>query len=98
MEWARQAQNEGAGEILITAVEKDGSLQGYDLDLCRLTADAVTIPVLICGGAGSWKHFVEGFTKGGASAVCTANIYHFTEASIKSAKAYLGKAGIEIRE
>ncbi|HIF10532.1 MAG TPA: imidazole glycerol phosphate synthase cyclase subunit [Sneathiellales bacterium] len=97
-EWARRAQDEGAGEILITAVEKDGSVQGYDLDLCRLTSDAVTIPVLICGGAGNWKHFVDGFAKGGASAVCTANIYHFTEASIKSAKSFLGKAGIDVRE
>lgn len=97
-EWARQAQEEGAGEILITAVEKDGSVQGYDLELCRQTADAVTIPVLICGGAGNWKHFVQGFNEGHASAVCTANIYHFTESSIKSAKAYLAKAGIEIRD
>jgi imidazole glycerol-phosphate synthase subunit HisF len=97
-EWARQAQDEGAGEILVTAVEKDGSVEGYDLDLCRQTSDAVTIPVLICGGAGNWKHFVDGFTTGGASAACTANIYHFTEASIKSAKTFLGNAGIDIRE
>ena len=97
-EWAQRAQDEGAGEILVTSVEKDGSIEGYDLKLCRQTSDAVSVPVLICGGAGNWKHFVEGFKEGGASAVCTANIYHFTETSIKSAKAYLGKAGIEIRD
>lgn len=96
-EWARRAEAHGAGEILITAVERDGSLGGYDLDLCRRVADAVRVPVLVCGGAGAWQHFVDGFQKGGAAAVCTANIYHFTEASIRSAKAFLAKAGIPVR-
>lgn len=96
-EWARQAEMEGAGEILLTSVERDGSLQGYELDLCRHVVDAVRVPVLICGGAGAWSHFVDGFTKGGASAVCTANIYHFTESSIVSAKQFLHRAGIPVR-
>ena len=96
-EWARQAQECGAGEILVTSIEKDGSVQGYDLDLCRQVVDAVTIPVLISGGAGNWKHFTQGFQEGGASAVCTSNIYHFTETSIKSAKTFLTKAGINVR-
>jgi cyclase len=96
-EWARQAQDEGAGEILVSSVERDGSLQGYDLDLCRKVVDAVTIPVLICGGAGNWGHFDKAFTVGGASAVCTTNIYHFTESAIRSAKQYLVKAGIHVR-
>lgn len=95
--WARRAQDLGAGEILVTSVERDGALSGYDIELCRQVVDAVELPVLICGGAGKWAHFVEGFARGGASAVCTANIYHFTEASIHSAKAYLANAQIPVR-
>ncbi len=96
-DWARQAQGLGAGEILITSIDRDGSLQGYELPLCRAVADAVGVPVLISGGAGNWNHFVEGIQKGGASAVCTANIYHFTESSIQSAKRHLDNAGIPVR-
>jgi imidazole glycerol-phosphate synthase subunit HisF len=95
--WAQRAQELGAGEILITSVERDGALSGYDLELCRSVVEAVRLPVLINGGAGKWEHFVEGFTQGGASAVCTTNIYHFTEASICSAKAYLARAQIPVR-
>ena len=65
--------------------------------LNRLISDAVEIPVLVCSGAGNWKNFVDGFRKGGASGVCTTNIYHFTENSIRSAKRYLDSAGIEVR-
>lgn len=97
VEWAQQAEELGAGEILITSVERDGYLQGYDLELSRSVADAVGVPVLILGGAGNWKHFAEGLEKGHASAVCTQNIYHFTEASIRSAKQYLDKAGFDVR-
>lgn len=96
VEWARQCQVNGAGEVLITAVDKDGSIEGYDLELCRLIVDAVSVPVLVCGGAGNWNHFAQGFDAG-ASGVCTTNIYHFTEASIKSAKAYLTKTGYAVR-
>lgn len=96
-DWARRAEAAGAGEILLTSIERDGSLQGYELELCRRVAEAVRIPVLICGGAGAWSHFVDGFAKGGASAVCTANIYHFTESSIASAKQFLHRAGIPVR-
>jgi imidazole glycerol-phosphate synthase subunit HisF len=96
-EWAQRARDLGAGEILVTSVERDGSLSGYDLELCRQVVGAVQLPVLICGGAGKWEHFVEGFKEGGAAAVCTANIYHFTEASICSAKAYLARAQIPVR-
>ena len=63
----------------------------------RRVSEAVTIPVLVCSGAGSWKNFVDGFRLGGASAVCTTNIYHFTDTSIKSAKQYIHKAGIDVR-
>ena len=96
-DWARRGEELGAGEILITSIDRDGSLQGYDLDLCRRVSDAVNAPVLILGGAGNWKHFVEGFAEGCASAVCTQNIYHFTESSIRSAKTYLKGAGVEVR-
>jgi cyclase len=95
--WAQRARDLGAGEVLITSVERDGSLSGYDLELCRQVVGAVQLPVLICGGAGKWEHFVEGFMQGGAAAVCTSNIYHFTEASICSAKAYLAKAQVPVR-
>ena len=95
--WARVAAELGAGEIFLTAIAKDGSLEGYDLELCRKVVEAVPIPVIISGGAGRWQDFVDGFEKGGAAAVCTANIYHFTESSIKSAKKFLEKAGIPVR-
>ena len=95
--WAQEAEALGVGEILVTSIERDGSLSGYDLDLCRHIADAVSVPVLICGGAGNWNHFLLGFTDGGADAVCTTNIYHFTEASIHSAKIFLEQNGIPVR-
>lgn len=96
-EWAREAVAAGAGEILVTSIDRDGSLQGYDLDLCRRVAGAVRAPVLISGGAGNWGHFVDGLTTGQAAAVCTTNIYHFTETSIRSAKQHLHDAGISVR-
>lgn len=95
--WAKKGQELGAGEIMVTSIEQDGSLNGYDIELSRQIVDAVSVPVLICGGAGSWKHFVEGFNEAGASAVCTTNIYHFTETSIKSAKSFLTKKDINVR-
>jgi cyclase len=96
-EWARRAQELGAGEILVTSIEKDGSLEGYDNALNRLVSEAVSVPVLVSGGAGKWQDFVDGFREGGASAVCTTNIYHFTESSIRSAKRHLDRAGIAVR-
>jgi len=97
VDWARTSEQLGAGEVLITSVERDGSLQGYDIPLCRMVADAVTVPVLGLAGAGNWKHFVEGIEDGGLSAVCTQNIYHFTETSITSAKKFMEKKGIPVR-
>jgi imidazole glycerol-phosphate synthase subunit HisF len=96
-EWARRAEDLGAGEIFITSIERDGSLEGYDNELNCRVAEAVSVPVLVGGGAGKWQDFYEGFTRGRASAVCTTNIYHFTEPSIRSAKRYLEKAGILVR-
>ena len=96
-EWARRAELLGAGEILVTSIEKDGSLEGYDNTLNRQVSDAVAVPVLVAGGAGKWQDFVDGFVVGGASAVCTTNIYHFTESGVRSAKQYLERAGIPVR-
>jgi imidazole glycerol-phosphate synthase subunit HisF len=95
--WARRGAELGAGEILVTSIERDGSLSGYDIALCRRVVDNVDVPVLISGGAGSWSQFVEGIAQGGASAVCTSNIFHFTEASLASAKNFMAKAGIPVR-
>jgi cyclase len=95
--WARRGAALGAGEILVTSIDRDGSLAGYDVELCRRVVDSVDVPVLISGGAGSWQHFVDGINRGGAAAVCTSNIFHFTEASLRSAKAYMVKAGIPVR-
>ena len=96
-DWARKGVKLGAGEIFLTSIDRDGSLSGYELDLCAEVARAVSVPVLISGGAGSWQHFVDGIAKGGASAVCTSNIYHFTETSLKSAKQFMARAGIPVR-
>ena len=95
--WARRAQELGAGEIFVTSIERDGSLEGYDNELNARVSDSVTVPVLVCGGAGKWQDFEDGFIQGRASAVCTTNIYHFTETSIRSAKRYLADAGIPVR-
>ena len=95
--WARQVQRLGAGEIMINSIDKDGSLEGYDNELNRMVSLSVDIPVIVCGGAGKWQDFVDGIVKGKASAVCTTNIYHFTETSIKSAKDFMLKSGMEVR-
>jgi len=96
-DWAKQAENLGAGEILITAIDKDGSLEGYDDELNNLISEAVSIPVLVAGGAGKWQDFVDGIKIGKASAVCTTNIYHFTEDSISSAKQFMKQNNINVR-
>jgi len=95
--WAYEAQELGAGEIMITSIDRDGSLLGYDLELSKIVSDKVDVPVLIAGGAGNWKHLVEGIQKGRASAVCITNIYHFTETAISSAKKYMHNQGVPVR-
>jgi cyclase len=94
---ARRAEEFGAGEILLTSIDRDGSLEGYDNELNSLVSRNVTIPLIVCGGAGKWQDFVDGVTIGGADAVATTNVYHFTETSIKSAKQYLHKQGVSVR-
>jgi cyclase len=96
-DFARHVENLGAGELLLTSIDKDGSLEGYDIELNRSVIDSVSIPVIISGGAGKWQDFVDGFKVAGASAVATTNIYHFTETSIRSAKQFMIQNEINIR-
>ena len=96
--WARKAEELGAGEILLTSMDKDGTKDGYDLELTRAISEAVNIPVIASGGAGNLKHLYEALTIGKADAVLAASIFHYGEYSIKEAKEYLKKKGILVRE
>ena len=87
----------GAGELLVTSMDRDGTRDGYDLELTRTIADAVCVPVVASGGVGNLAHLVDGVTKGGASAVLAASIFHFGEARIGDAHAALAKAGLPVR-
>jgi len=97
LEWAVTAQHLGAGEILLTSMDCDGTRDGYDVALTRAVADAVRIPVIASGGAGKLEHFYEAFTDGGASAVLAASLFHFGELSISDVKTYLRGRGVEVR-
>ncbi|MBM3622782.1 MAG: imidazole glycerol phosphate synthase subunit HisF [Alphaproteobacteria bacterium] len=98
VEWAKRMAQSGAGEILLTAMDRDGTKAGFDLGLTRAVSDAVSVPVVASGGVGTLDHLVEGVTKGGASAVLAASIFHFGMFSIAQAKAHLAKAGVPIRQ
>jgi imidazole glycerol-phosphate synthase subunit HisF len=87
----------GAGEILLTSMDRDGTREGYDLELTRAVADAVTVPVIASGGVGTLDHLVAGVAEGHASAVLAASIFHFGEASVRDAKARLAAAGLPVR-
>lgn len=95
--WAKQGEQLGAGEILLTSMDRDGTRQGYDLELLRAVADSVKIPVIASGGAGSMQHFRDAFILGGADAVLAASLFHYRELSIGETKAYLEQNGIYIR-
>jgi len=95
--WAQEAVAMGAGEILLTSMDRDGTKDGYDLELTRAVADAVTVPVIASGGAGSLEHLVEGVTDGGADAALAASIFHFGTHTIAEAKAYMRDSGVEVR-
>jgi len=95
--WAKKVEDCGAGEILITSINNDGWLRGYDIDLCKKIKSTVKIPVLALGGCGNWDHMYQAFTTAKVDAACTQNIYHYTEQSIKSAKKYLKSKGIKVR-
>src|SRR2546430_1744326 len=87
----------GAGEILLTSMDRDGTKDGYDLELTRAVSDAVSVPVIASGGAGSLEHLYEGLVEGRADAVLAASIFHFGLHTIAEAKAYLGARGVEVR-
>lgn len=95
--WAREMQQRGAGEILLTSMDRDGTKSGFNLPLTRAVADAVDIPVIASGGVGNIQHLIEGITKGHADAVLAASIFHFGEVSIAEAKRQMREAGIEVR-
>jgi cyclase len=95
--WARQGAELGAGEILLTSMDADGTKAGYDLALTRAVSDAVPVPVVASGGVGTLEHLRAGLTEGGAQAVLAASIFHFGEYSIAEAKTYLAEAGLPIR-
>ena len=95
--WARRAEREGAGEILLASINRDGTMTGYDLGLTRMVADAVSIPLIASGGAGSGDDMVRAVTDGGASAVAAASLFHFTEQTPIQAKRRLAEAGIPVR-
>ena len=97
VEWAVRAEKLGAGEILLTSMDADGTRDGYDLKLTRAVADAVRIPVIASGGAGRLEHFYEALTAGGASAVLAASLFHFGEYKIADVKNYLRSRGVVVR-
>jgi cyclase len=96
--WAREMEDRGAGEILITSIERDGTMQGYDLPLIETVVRAVKIPVIASGGAGNYQHMVDAVIQAGASAVAAASIFHFTEQTPAGAKVALADAGIQVRQ
>jgi len=95
--WAKQVEALGAGEIFLNSIDRDGSKQGYDLELIRRVSDSVSIPVVACGGVGNYADFAPGVLEGGASAVAAANIFHYIEHSTIVAKAHLLRSGVDIR-
>jgi imidazoleglycerol phosphate synthase cyclase subunit len=98
VDWARQAEELGAGEILINSIDRDGSGWGYDVDLIKLVTEAVSVPVIACGGVGAYEHLAPGVSEGGADAIAAANIFHFFELSYPNAKKACLDAGLPMRD
>ncbi len=98
VEWAMRASRMGAGEILLTSMDCDGTKSGYDLELTRTIADNVPIPVIASGGAGTKEHFFEALTEGGAEAALAASLFHYKELEIMELKDYLAKRGVPVRK
>jgi cyclase len=97
VEWAKKMEEYGAGEILLTSMDRDGTKEGYDIDLTRGISESVGIPVIASGGAGNLQHLYEGFVEGKADAVLAASIFHYREYTIKEAKEFLKGKGVNIR-
>jgi len=96
VEWARRMEGYGAGEVLLTSMDRDGTKLGYDLELTRAIAEAVRVPVIASGGAGTLEHLYEGLAAG-ADAALAASIFHYREFTIREAKEYLGARGVAVR-
>ena len=96
--WARRMAEHGAGEILLTSMDRDGTKSGFDLDLTRAVSDAVEVPVIASGGVGTLEHLAEGITVGGADAVLAASIFHYGQHTVAEAKALLAARGIAVRQ
>lgn len=97
VEWARELADRGAGEILLTSIDRDGTMLGYDIELIQSVVRSVDIPVIASGGAGTYDHFIEAVKEGGASAVAAASMFHFTEQTPTGAKMAMYSAGIPVR-
>ena len=97
MQWASEVAKRGAGEILLTSMNRDGSKDGFDLALTAAVSDAVSIPVIASGGVGNLQHLVDGITKGHADAVLAASIFHYGEFTVGQAKEYMAAQGIPVR-
>jgi cyclase len=98
IEWARRVTGLGAGEILLTSMDRDGTKAGFDLELTRAVSDAVSVPVIASGGVGTLQHLADGITVGRADAVLAASIFHYGEYTVREAKAYLAQRGITMRD
>ena len=97
IEWAREGAERGAGEILLTSMNRDGTEDGYELELTRAVADAVDVPVIASGGAGSLDHLVEAVEDGGADAVLVASMFHYGQHTVREAKERMREAGVPVR-
>ena len=97
VEWARKMVDYGAGEILLTSMDRDGTRVGFDLELTRAISEAVTVPVIASGGVGNLQHLADGIIEGKADAVLAASIFHFAEYTIREAKEHMASRGIEVR-
>jgi len=97
IEWAMEAEKRGAGEILLTSMDGDGTKEGYDLELTKAISSRVSIPVIASGGAGNCEHFYEALTEGGADAALAASLFHYKELEIKEVKEYLRDKGVPVR-
>jgi cyclase len=97
VEWAREAESRGAGEILLTSIDRDGTREGFDCELTAAVSEAVSIPVIASGGAGTFAHFLDVFTAGRADAALAASVFHYSEHAVSELKAFLSANGVAVR-